>query len=116
MNSVLFWLGIIAIGMTIVAHRFYNKAELYKFKYRTEIDDHRRTEELMFQYKSAAEFYKKKYLESKSTSNNSQDITRETLEAVKYARIKSHPDNGGTMEDFVKFNEFYNKLMNNARK
>lgn len=31
-------------------------------------------------------------------------------EAVKYAMKKSHPDNGGSSDDFNKFRELYNKI------
>ena len=30
--------------------------------------------------------------------------------AVKYAMKKAHPDNGGEQEDFIKFNNLYNKI------
>lgn len=116
MKIILFLLVIICIGMNILAMRFYNRAKLYEFKYKIEIDDHRRTEELMFQYKKEAERYEKKYINATIRPNVSNVYNQEILEAVKYARIKSHPDNGGTMDDFVKFNECYNKLINSARK
>ena len=32
--------------------------------------------------------------------------------AVKYAMKKAHPDNGGKQEDFIKFNNLYNKIRN----
>lgn len=35
---------------------------------------------------------------------------KDILEAVKYAAIKSHPDNGGKSEDFQKFNKLYKQL------
>ena len=31
-------------------------------------------------------------------------------EAVHYALLKSHPDNGGKQEDFIKFRELYKKM------
>lgn len=33
-----------------------------------------------------------------------------TIEAVKYAMNKSHPDNGGKQEDFLKFRKLYEDL------
>ena len=33
-----------------------------------------------------------------------------TMDAVRYAVKKSHPDNGGNAEDFIKFNEILKKL------
>lgn len=38
--------------------------------------------------------------------------SQETIEAVHYAMIKSHPDNGGKQEDFVKFRDLYRRLRN----
>lgn len=37
-------------------------------------------------------------------------IPEGTLEAVKYAMNKSHPDNGGKTEDFIKFRKIYENL------
>lgn len=34
------------------------------------------------------------------------------VSAVKYAMKKAHPDNGGKQEDFIKFNNLYNKIRN----
>lgn len=49
-----------------------------------------------------------KLLISKKSSNNlySDDI----LSAVKYAMQKSHPDNGGKTEDFIKFKKLYDSM------
>lgn len=38
------------------------------------------------------------------------EVTPEILKAVKYAVIKSHPDNGGKEEDFIMFRELQKKL------
>lgn len=35
---------------------------------------------------------------------------KDMVEAVKYAMKKAHPDNGGKQEDFIKFNNLYNKI------
>lgn len=37
-------------------------------------------------------------------------IPQDTIEAVKYAMKKSHPDNGGNAEDFKKFRDVYEEL------
>ena len=37
-------------------------------------------------------------------------IDKDVVEAVKYAMKYAHPDNGGKQEDFVKFNNLYNKI------
>lgn len=36
-------------------------------------------------------------------------------EAVHYAMIKAHPDNGGKQEDFVKFRKLYERMNNEYR-
>ena len=41
--------------------------------------------------------------------------TQETIEAVHYAMIKSHPDNGGRQEDFIKFRNLYERMNNEYR-
>lgn len=43
--------------------------------------------------------------------NNSRNIyDNDIKEAVKYAMKKSHPDNGGSSDDFNKFRELYNRV------
>lgn len=42
-----------------------------------------------------------------------KDIPDNTLEAVRYAMIHSHPDNGGDTEQFIKFKEVYDRLSQN---
>ena len=37
------------------------------------------------------------------TVNNSSDVK----EAIRYAMVKAHPDNGGKEEDFIKFRKLY---------
>lgn len=37
-------------------------------------------------------------------------IPQGTIEAVKYAMKKSHPDSGGNSEDFIKFRRVYEQL------
>lgn len=39
------------------------------------------------------------------------EIPKGTIDAVKLAMKVSHPDNGGNNEDFIKYNEIYQKLM-----
>lgn len=36
-------------------------------------------------------------------------------EAVHYAMVKAHPDNGGKQEDFVKFRKLYERMNNEYR-
>lgn len=42
--------------------------------------------------------------------NSMQKIPQGTIEAVKYAMKKSHPDNGGNAEDFMRFQKVYEEL------
>lgn len=42
--------------------------------------------------------------------DNSFSVNAEIKQAVKYARDKSHPDNGGRKEDFVRYQELYKKI------
>lgn len=39
----------------------------------------------------------------RNTANQSEEIKA----AIKYAMIKSHPDNGGSQNDFIKFRKLY---------
>lgn len=39
----------------------------------------------------------------RSTANQSEEIKA----AIKYAMVKSHPDNGGSQDDFIKFRKLY---------
>lgn len=39
-----------------------------------------------------------------------RDISKDEIEAVKYAMKKSHPDNGGNAEDFMRFQKVYVEL------
>ena len=38
-----------------------------------------------------------------------------TPDAIHYAMIKAHPDNGGKQEDFVKFRKLYERMNNEYR-
>ena len=41
--------------------------------------------------------------------------TPDIKEAVHYAMVKAHPDNGGKQEDFVKFRKLYERMNNEYR-
>lgn len=41
---------------------------------------------------------------------NPYSSNRDVLDAVRYAMIRAHPDNGGKEEDFIKFRQVYEKL------
>ena len=44
------------------------------------------------------------------TTGMQKDMPAEVKETVKYAMIKSHPDNGGKQEDFIKFKKCYENI------
>lgn len=43
------------------------------------------------------------------------NIPPNTIQAVKYAMKHAHPDNGGNVEDFMKFQKCYEELLNKRR-
>lgn len=47
--------------------------------------------------------------------NRPTEIPKGTIDAVRLAIKVSHPDNGGTNEDFIKYNEVYQKLTGKGR-
>ena len=49
-------------------------------------------------------------LNSMYKPTNKPPTDKDMVEAVKYAMKKAHPDNGGKQEDFIKFNNLYNKI------
>lgn len=71
-------------------------------------------------YQEEIESYKKRIESERDTklyywsmynkNKNKAIYSLEVLEAVRYAVIKSHPDNGGKAEDFIKFNKCLKKL------
>ena len=48
-------------------------------------------------------------LMKRRTSNNS-NISPDTIQAVKYAMKRAHPDNGGNADDFIRFQKCYEEL------
>lgn len=47
-----------------------------------------------------------------NTSNMGQNISidKDIKDAIKVARDKSHPDNGGSSDDFIRFQELYRRI------
>ena len=43
-------------------------------------------------------------------TENSNIVPREIQDAVKYAMVHSHPDNGGSAAEFDKYRKLYNKI------
>lgn len=84
---------------------------------------------LKIQYKAQVYNYKvlhntytdlyKKYImvcHSSSKPTLIKAIPKGTIEAVKYAMIKSHPDNGGQAEQFIKYKKVYDELTKRSSK
>lgn len=59
------------------------------------------------QLKSAIDLYRKLY----GRTNNTPQISKDTVGAVRYAMKHAHPDNGGSAEDFVRFKKCYEELV-----
>lgn len=41
---------------------------------------------------------------------NISEVNDDIKDAIKYARDKSHPDNGGSDDDFIKFHKLYQRI------
>lgn len=48
---------------------------------------------------------------ARETQSKSAEISNGTIEAVHYAMIHNHPDNGGNAEKFVLYKKCYDKLI-----
>ena len=46
----------------------------------------------------------------RNSNSYNYNYDSDVKDAIKYAMKKSHPDNGGTKEDFIKFNALYEKI------
>lgn len=51
----------------------------------------------------------------KPGNSKSTPIEPEIQEAIYYAMLKAHPDNGGKQEDFIKFRNLYERIRNEHR-
>lgn len=59
------------------------------------------------QLKSAIDLYRKLY----GRTSNARQISKDTVDAVRYAMKHAHPDNGGSAEDFDRFRKCYEELV-----
>lgn len=98
--SLLFIIIIFDKTFTLYTERNYYIDELDNCK--------RENERLMLRIKAYKinESYQKYMYKNKEKNIHNNDIK----EAVKYAMKKSHPDNGGSSDEFNKFRELYNKI------
>lgn len=61
----------------------------------------------IFEYK-----YKLSRLNKNSNMRNRNERNNEIEEAVKFAMIHAHPDNGGDTQKFIKFRKLYEEIKN----
>lgn len=78
------------------------RKETYKSAYNNEIRGLRNENNLLKDEKMILELMLKKA--------NTKNIPHGTVDAVKYAVKKSHPDNGGNSDDFIKFKKCLDEL------
>lgn len=77
-----------------------------------EVDELKRQNEIQrFKYSSIYREYARLLMEPGTLKPTIPDIK----EAVHYAMVKAHPDNGGKQEDFVKFRKLYERMNNEYR-
>lgn len=46
--------------------------------------------------------------------NTKNSVSKDTVDAVRYAMKHSHPDNGGNADDFIRFQKCYEELTRNG--
>lgn len=77
-----------------------------------EVEELKRQNEIQrFKYSSIYREYVRLLMEPGTLKSTAPDIK----EAVHYAMVKAHPDNGGKQEDFVKFRKLYERMNNEYR-
>lgn len=80
-----------------------------------ELNDKAETEIQLMKLRAGYEALTRAYLkQSKTDYNNSikhiNNVPKDTLEAVKYAMNKAHPDNAGDAEKFMRYKKCYDEL------
>ena len=101
-------MGMIIIGFLIIINIFLIGIIV---SIKTDIDFYKNKCELyiieIVKLNARIRAYQKNYVHQ----DNSKNIyDNDIKEAVKYAMKKSHPENGGSSDDFNKFRELYNKI------
>ena len=87
---------------------------LYKQNYKVENGSGRtknKVQDPTFKLFQQCQDYTKLLMKSDTPKPTTPDIK----EAIHYAMIKAHPDNGGKQEDFVKFRKLYERMNNEYR-
>ena len=62
------------------------------------------------QLKSLIGAYRNTFGNGFHSKHSTQSISKDTIEAVRYAMKRAHPDNGGNSEDFIRFQKCYEEL------
>lgn len=62
------------------------------------------------QLKSLIGAYRNAYGNGYQDAHSTPQIPKDTIEAVRYAVKRAHPDNGGNAEDFIRFQKCYEEL------
>lgn len=89
---------VLCVGRCVYLNMEYDSLRFYCEQYR-------------IRYEKAMELYHNELLNNKYKIQYKQTVTDiELLEAINYARMKAHPDNGGNADRFHRYNELYNKL------
>lgn len=47
-------------------------------------------------------------------ANTKSNISKDEIDAIRYAMKRAHPDNGGDAEDFIRFKKCYEELTRNG--
>lgn len=62
------------------------------------------------QLKSLIGAYRNTFGNGFHSTYSTQSISKDTIDAVRYAMKHAHPDNGGSAEDFIRFQKCYEEL------
>lgn len=62
------------------------------------------------QLKSLIGAYRNTFGNGFHSTYSTQSISKDTIDAVRYAMKHAHPDNGGNAEDFIRFQKCYEEL------
>lgn len=116
----------VAVFEFIVLLSFKRRIDIKEQKYQMEAISHALTKETLKKTKAECDAAKLDLL--RCIQQNSELMKLKTMrdpiktasrgdimDAVRYAVIKSHPDNGGNTDDFVKFNQCYKELKKKER-
>lgn len=105
MLLLLFFIVIIVVISGAIILKIKNEYETIYERQNRIIEKLRKAKENLFN-EYLNEITKRVEPQQNMTINN-DDI----IDAIKYARKSAHPDNGGSQEDFIHFNNLYKKVI-----